>query len=131
MSGYILDELALIAGLTAQGEEHHRLELSRLLIAAIDSGPSIGVPALCLAVAAVRRPALPGHLAELVTGGPPGAIEIIGLRRTPDVVLLRAEHPGIEWPVLHAASTASQSQVPIVTTAPGRYTETVVEAIRL
>ena len=131
MSGYVLDDLALIAGLTTDGEEHHRRELSRLLTAAIDRGPTIAVPALCLATAAVRRPAIADHLAELVTGGPPGAIKIIGLARTAEVTQLRTEHPGISWPALHATSTATAGRVPVVTTDPGRYASTVVEAIRL
>jgi hypothetical protein len=92
---------------------------------------TIAVPALCLAAAAVRRPALADHLAELVTDGPAGAIEIIGLTRTAEVAQLRAEHPGISWPVLHAASTATAGRVPIVTTDPGRYAGTAVEALRL
>lgn len=131
MSGYVLDDLALVAGLTTDGEEHHRRELSRLLIAAIDRGPTIAVPALCLATAAVRRPAMAAHLAELVTGGPPGAIEIIGLARTTDVAQLRTEHPGISWPALHAASTAIAGRIPVVTTDPARYGRASVEAIHL
>ncbi|MCW3843707.1 hypothetical protein ONA70_26750 [Micromonospora yasonensis] len=131
MSGYVLDDLALIAGLATDGEEQHRRELSRLLIAAIERGPTVCVPALCLAAAAVRRPAMAGHLAELVVGGPVGAVEIVGLARTAEVAQLRAEHPGLEWPALHAISTATAGRVPIVTTAPGRYAGTIVEAIRL
>lgn len=131
MSGYVLDDLALIAGLTTDGEEQHRREVSRLLIAAIERGPTICVPALCLAAAAVRRPTMAGHLAELVVGGPVGAIDVVGLARTAEIAQLRAEHPGLEWPVLHAINTASAGRLPIVTTDPGRYTGTSVEAIRL
>lgn len=131
MSGYVLDELALIAGLTTDGAEHHRRELSRLLIAAIDCGPTVAVPALCLATAALRRPAIIEHVAELVAGGPPGAVQIVGLARSTEVARLRAEHPGISWPALHASSTATAAQVPVVTTDPGRYADTVVEAIQL
>jgi hypothetical protein len=131
VSGYILDDLALIAGLTADGDEHYRRELSRLLIAAVNHGPFVAVPALCLATAAIRRPAIAGHLAELVTGGPPGAIEIVGLVRTAEVAQLRAEHPSISWPALHATSTAAAGRVPVVTTDPDRYANTVVEAILL
>jgi hypothetical protein len=131
MSGYVLDDLALIAGLTDEGAEPHRRELSRLLVAAIGHGPTIAVPALCLAAAAVRRPAVAAHLADLVTGGPAGAIEIIGLARTADVAQMRGEHPTISWPALHAASTATATRVPIVTTDVDRYAGTFVEAIRL
>ncbi|WP_322780504.1 hypothetical protein [Frankia sp. Cas4] len=38
MSGYVLDDLALSAGLAGTGSEHHRRELSRLLRGAIDGG---------------------------------------------------------------------------------------------
>ncbi|WP_239313389.1 MULTISPECIES: hypothetical protein [unclassified Frankia] len=131
MSGYVLDDLALIAGLTDDGAEHHRRELSRLLAAAIDRRPAIAIPALCLASAAVRRPAIAGHLAELVTGGPIGAIEIVGLSRTALVAQLRTEHPRLSWPALHAASTAATIRVPIVTIDPARYADTAVEAIPL
>ena len=59
---------ALVAAqLSASG----RRELSQLLTAATDRGPTIAVPALCLATAAIRRPAIADHLADLVTGGPP------------------------------------------------------------
>jgi hypothetical protein len=38
VTGYVLDDLALIAGLAGTGSEHHRRELSRLLHGAIDGG---------------------------------------------------------------------------------------------
>jgi hypothetical protein len=131
VSGYVLDDLALIAGLTSAGAEHHRRELSRLLIAAIDHGPGVAVPALCLTAAVVRRPAIAGHLAELVTGGPPGAPEIVGLTRTAEFAQMRAEHPAIGWPTLHAAITAAATRIPVVTTDPERYASALVEAVSL
>lgn len=42
MTGYVVDDLALIAGLTGTGSELHRRELSRLLHGAIDGGPTSG-----------------------------------------------------------------------------------------
>lgn len=36
MTGYIIDDSVLIAGLTGAGQEHHRRELSRLMHGAID-----------------------------------------------------------------------------------------------
>lgn len=46
VSGY--GDLALIAGLTTDGEEDHRRGLSRLLlVAAIERGLTVGVPARC------------------------------------------------------------------------------------
>ena len=52
MSGYVLDHHAVIAGLAGTGSEHHLRELSHLLALAIDGGPTVVVPALCLAVTA-------------------------------------------------------------------------------
>ncbi len=80
MSGYVLDDLALLVGLTGEGAEHDRRELSRLLVAAIGGGPALAVPALCLCAAVVHRPEVADHLAELVVAGPAGAIEIAGCR---------------------------------------------------
>jgi len=102
-----------------------------LLISAVDRGPSIAVPALCLASAALFRPAIIDHLADLVASGPPSAIEIVSLTRTGEVARLRAEHPGLGWPALHATSTASVARIPLVTTDPGRYANTVVETLHL
>jgi hypothetical protein len=69
MTGYVLDELALTAGLAA-GSEHHRREFSRLLSGAIDGGPGLDLPALCLAEATAGRPAIGGHVAELIAHAP-------------------------------------------------------------
>jgi hypothetical protein len=44
VSGYVLDDLALIAGLTGEGAEPHRRELSRLLLAAIGGGQPLPCP---------------------------------------------------------------------------------------
>jgi protein-L-isoaspartate(D-aspartate) O-methyltransferase len=74
VSGYVLDDLALSAGLVGTGGEHHRRELSRLLRGAIDGGPTLDVPALCLAEAAAARPALARHLADIIAVAPAGAI---------------------------------------------------------
>jgi hypothetical protein len=131
VSGYVLDDLALIVGLTGQGTEHDRRELSRLLVAAIQGGPAIAVPALCLCEAVVHRPEVADHLAELVASGPVGAVEIVGLARTAEVAQLRAEHPGLSWPALHAAAVATSARVPVVTTAPARYAGTVIDSVQL
>jgi hypothetical protein len=131
VSGYVLDDLALIMGLTAKGAEQDRRELSRFLVAAIHGGPAIAVPALCLCAAVVHRAEVADHLAELVAGSPVGAVEIVGLTRTAEVAQLRAEHPGLSWPALHAAAVAASARIPVVTTEPARYTSTVIEAIRL
>jgi hypothetical protein len=90
VSGYILDDSALIAGLAGDGSEHHRRELSRLVHGAIDGGPALDIPAFCLTTAAVARPALADHLAELIAAAPPGAIGICRLTRTAHLDALRS-----------------------------------------
>jgi hypothetical protein len=71
VSGYVLDRRTLAAGLAGAGSEHHRREVSRLLASAIDGGPAVAVPALCLAVTAGLRPAVTGHLADLIATASP------------------------------------------------------------
>ena len=66
MNGYVVDDLALGAGLVGTGSEHQRRELSRLLRGAIDGGPTLDVPALCLAEVTAARPAVVGHLADVI-----------------------------------------------------------------
>ena len=66
MSGYVLDHHAVIAGLAGTGSEHHRRQVSRLPSAAIHGGPNVAIPALCLAATAASRPAVTGHLGELI-----------------------------------------------------------------
>jgi hypothetical protein len=46
---YVLDHMALTAGLTVHGSERHRREMSRLLHDALEGGPTLAVPAVCLA----------------------------------------------------------------------------------
>ncbi|WP_239376379.1 hypothetical protein [Frankia sp. Cj5] len=77
----VLDDLVLSAGLAGTGNEHHRRELSRLLRGAIDGGPALDVPALCLAEVTAARPALAGHLADIIAAALTGAIDICGLSR--------------------------------------------------
>jgi hypothetical protein len=79
----------------------------------------------------VHRAEVADRLAELVAGSPVGAVDIVGLTRTAEVAQLRAEHPGLSWPALHAAAVATDARIPVVTTEPARYTSTVIEAIRL
>jgi hypothetical protein len=93
VSGYVLDHLALTAGLTGAGSEHERREFSRVLQAALEGGPTIAVPAVCLATTAGVGPAVVGHLAELLADAPPGAIELPGLTRTPPLDALRQTFP--------------------------------------
>jgi hypothetical protein len=55
VSGYVVDDLALSAGLVGTGSEHQRRELSRLLRGAIDGCPTLDVSALCLAEVTAAR----------------------------------------------------------------------------
>ncbi|MBE1485672.1 hypothetical protein [Plantactinospora soyae] len=131
MTGYILDDLALSTGLTPVGSEHHRRELSRLLRAAIDGGPTLDVPALCLTEAATSRQALAGHLAELIAAAPPGAIDLCGLTRTDHLDTLRINHPELSWPAVHAANHALSTGLPILTPDATRYTGVPVNVLSL
>jgi hypothetical protein len=121
MTGYVLDELALTAGLAAASSEYHRREFSRLLSGAIDGGPSLDLPALCIAEAAAGRPAIGGHIAELIAHGPEGTIAVGPLTRISRLDALRGLRPRLPWPALHAADRAVATGSFIVTTDARRY----------
>lgn len=121
MNGYILDHLTLSAGLAATGSEHQRRETSHLLHAAVDGGPPLVVPALCLAETGGQRPAVAGHLVALVTDAPAGALQIVGVARTPQWDAVRQTFPGLGWLALHAAVHAITTGMPIMTTDPDAY----------
>jgi hypothetical protein len=129
--GYVLDDLVLTAGLAGTGREHHRRELSRLLHGAIAGGPALDIPACCLAAAALIRPALADHLADILAAAPPGAINITGLTRTSHLDTLRASHPQIGWPIAHAAAHAQTTGRPLLTTDPHRYADISVGVLTL
>jgi hypothetical protein len=129
--GYILDDSALIAGLAGAGSEHHRRELSRLIHGAIDGGPALDIPALCLTTATVVRPALADHLAELIAAAPPGAIGICGLTRTAHLDALRALCPQLGWPATHAAARALATGLPVLTVGADRYSKVGVDVLSL
>ncbi len=131
MSGYVLDDLALGAGLAGTGSEHQRRELSRLLRGAIDGGPTLDVPALCLAEATAARPALAGHLADIIAAAPVGAIDICGLTRTGPLDTLRAQNPRLIWPATHAAVLALTTGLPILTVDSDRYSGVAVDVLSL
>ena len=131
MSGYILDDVALNAGLAGHGSEHHRRELSRLLHAAIEGGPTLDIPALCLNMATTTRPALSGHLADIIAAAPAGAIDICGLTRTDHLDTLRAAHPELGWAPTHAAVHALTTGLPILTVDNRRYAGLAVDVLSL
>lgn len=131
MTGYVVDDLALMSGLTGRGTERDRREMSRLVVDAMDGGPSLDVPAMCLTVVGSARPMIAAHLAELVAGAPPGAIGVCGLRRSRDLDLLRARHGRRGWAMLHAAVHAMATRRPILTADPGRYRGVAVNVMAL
>jgi hypothetical protein len=111
----------LIAGLGGDGSEYHRRELSRVLQAATLGGPTLDIPAYCLAVAAVVRTAIADHLADMIAAAPPGAIDVRGLSRTSHLDALRAFHPDVTWPTAHATVHALATGLPVLTVLPDRY----------
>lgn len=77
MHGYVLDDLALQAGLT--GDKRHHRELSRLPHDAIGEGTRLVVPARPHAAAEHRQP-LVIHLADIIAAAPPGVLRILLLK---------------------------------------------------
>ena len=131
MSGYVLDHHAVIAGLAGTGSEHHRREISRLLVSAIDGGPTVAVPALCLAVTAGVRPAVIGHMADLIASAGTGVITVPGLERTATLDAVREVYPGLDWPAAHAVAVAIATAMPLITTEPSDYTGVLVDVLDL
>jgi hypothetical protein len=121
VTGYVLDDLALSGGLAGRGSEHERREVSRLVHDALDGGPSLDIPALCLTAVGVQRPAIAAHLAELISEGRPGAIGIAGLSGSRQLDSLLASHRHLGWPVLHATIHALITGLPILTLDRNRY----------
>jgi hypothetical protein len=122
VTGYVVDDLALIAGLAGHGSEHQRRELSRLLHCAIDGGPALEVPALCLTAAATARPAIAEHLADMIAAAPSGSIAVGGFTRTAHLDALIVLQPRLGWPATQAAAHALGRGVPILTVDQDRYT---------
>jgi len=131
VTGYVLDDLALTAGLDEFSEEHHRREFSRLLRDAIDGGPGLAIPALCLAGAAVVRSAIADHIAAIVAVAPPHAVDVIGFARTERLEQFRSDHPYAAWPVVAAAVHAMAAGWPVLTTHLGRYARMSLDALQL
>jgi hypothetical protein len=131
MTGYVLDHLALTAGLAVSGWEHERREVSRLLRSAIEGGPSLDVPALCLAAAAGVRPAVASHLADLVSSCHPGAISVSAPYRTPALDAVRDAFPRLDWPAAHGVAVATGTSMPLLTTTRDSYAGVPVEVLDL
>ena len=129
MTGYVLDDAAIVAGL-GDGTEAQRRELSRLIHDTLDGGPALHLPALCLAAAATIRPAIADHVAWLVTDAMGGAVDVSGLAAG-QLAELVAEFPGLGYPAAHAASEAIAGGSIVLTTDAARYTDVPVIATAL
>jgi len=129
VTGYIVDDAALVAGLGA-GTESQRRELSRFVDGALDGGPHLHITALGLAAAVIVRPAIADHVAMLVTSGPAGPFEIRGLRGG-QLARIVSEHPGLGFAAAHAAIEAISDGSIIITTDVARYADVEVDAMAL
>jgi hypothetical protein len=128
---YVLDDLAVVAGLGEHGTEHHRREFARLLVGAVDGGLAVACPAICLAIAGQTRPAIVAHLAQLVATCPADAITLPGLTRTGTLDAIRDMYPHLDWPAVHAVTTALSRASLLVTTDPTRYDGIPLDVIDL
>lgn len=72
--------------------------MSRLLRGAIEGGPTLDIPALCLSAAAMVRPTIADHVAEIVAAVPASVIVVSGLTRTSHLDALRALVQGLAGP---------------------------------
>jgi len=131
VSGYVLDHHALVAGLAGTGSEHHRREVSRLLTSAIDGGPTVAIPALCLAAAAAVRPAVAGHLADLIATTDVGVITVPGLERSPTLDAVRGVYPQLGWSAIHAVTVAVSTATSLITADPSGYLGISVDVLDL
>ncbi|BCB82265.1 hypothetical protein GCM10022251_46900 [Phytohabitans flavus] len=129
--GYVLDDLALVAGLGGASGEHYRRELSRMIHRAAEGGPMLDVPALCLAEATTARRSIAEHVADLVATAPPGAVAVREFVRDAGLDAARTAHTLLDWAGTHAAQRALATGHPIVTLHPERYRELGVEVVPL
>jgi hypothetical protein len=129
--GYVLDDLALVAGLGGTGTDHHRRELSRMIHRAATGGPVLDVPALCLTEATTARRSIAEHVADLVVSSPPGAVAVRELIRDAGLDDVRTIAPALDWSRAHAALRALATGHPIVTMHPDLYRGFPVETMTL
>ena len=79
------------------------------------------LPALCLTAAAITRPGVADHVAEIVATAPADAITVSELSRTGHLDGLATLRPRLGWPATHAATRTLAAGVPILTVEPARY----------
>jgi hypothetical protein len=121
----VLDDTALLA--LGSGSPL----VSGLVVAAhAQPGRFVYAPAMCLAAAVARRPALADHVGALL------AIEILDLGFTQASVCGAAIADGAGWQFAHAVAAAAPTGerprgLPVVSTDPGRYAGHPVRVIPL
>jgi hypothetical protein len=131
VNGYVIDDLALAAGLGGLGTEHERRELSRLISDAARGGPYLCLPALCVSAAENIRPGIVDHLVGLIDDATHGAMGITGLTRTPALDGLRGWRQRAGWPAASAAAQALETGMRVITVEPQRYDGTGADAVAL
>jgi len=101
-------------------------EVSRIIVQADHAdGPSIGVPALCLAAAESARAGLTRHVGYL----PSMQVMNLTSRETGTVGALIAL--GVSWRSAHAIALARENSCPVITLEPEGYDSYGVETITL
>jgi hypothetical protein len=116
---YVIDELALAAVLGGIGTEHERREMSRLISDAAHGGPGLDMPALCVWAAEDVRSGIVDHVVGLIVDATPGAVEMCGLSRTPQLDSLTAWRQRAGWPAASAAAHALVTGQRVMTVKPG------------
>ncbi|GAA4448058.1 hypothetical protein [Phytohabitans houttuyneae] len=130
-TGFVLDDLALVAGLTGTAGEHPRRGLSWLIHSAVVGGSKLDVPALCLAEATTAHHSIAAHVADLVASAPPGAVTVRELIRDATLDAVRTADPSLDWAGTHAALRALGTDQPVVTLAPERYEGLGIDVVPL
>jgi hypothetical protein len=129
--GYVLDDLALVAGLVGSAGEHHRRGLAWLIDDAVNGGPLLDVPALCLTEATTARRSIGEHVADLVASAPPGAVAVREFVRDAGLDSVRTTDGSLDWASIHAALHAIATRQPVVTLHPERYKAFAIETMAL
>jgi hypothetical protein len=131
VTGYVVDDSALVVGLSSAGTGQERREFSRLIAGAYSGGPGLDVPAMCLIEAAKWRGEIVEHVADLVMGCPAGAIDVHGLERDRGLEGMDTTRRRLGWPTTHAILVALTTGQRIISAEPERYQGTGVDAIAL
>ncbi|BCB87651.1 PIN domain-containing protein [Phytohabitans suffuscus] len=131
LGGYVLDDLALVAGLAGTAGEQPRRGLSWLIHSAVTGAVALDVPALCLAEATTARRSIATHVADLVASAPPGAVAVREFVRDAGLDAVLTADPSLDWAGTHAALHALGTDQPIVTPRPERYAGLGIDVVPL